>query len=51
VHGFSILAYDKAAYPTASRAAHAFDDMLTPMLAGMFALRPTPRGTRRPTRG
>jgi AcrR family transcriptional regulator len=36
VHGFSTLAYDKAAYPTAARAARAFDDMLTPMLAGMF---------------
>src|SRR5262249_53902697 len=36
VHGFSTLAHDKAAYPNARRAARAFDDMLTPMLIGMF---------------
>jgi hypothetical protein len=36
VHGFSTLSHDKAAYPSARRAAHAFDDMLTPMLVGMF---------------
>jgi AcrR family transcriptional regulator len=36
VHGFSILAHDKAAYPTASEAALAFDGMLTPMLTGLF---------------
>jgi len=36
VHGFSTLSYDKAAYPTARQAARAFDDMLTPMLGGMF---------------
>jgi AcrR family transcriptional regulator len=43
VHGFSTLSYDKAAYPTVRRAARAFDDMLTPMLLGMF-------GTERPLR-
>jgi hypothetical protein len=43
VHGFSTLSYDKAAYPTARRAARAFDEMLTPMLVGMF-------GTGRPSR-
>ena len=36
VHGFSTLSHDKAAYPSARRAAQAFDDMLTPMLVGMF---------------
>jgi AcrR family transcriptional regulator len=36
VHGFSTLSYDKAAYPNARRAARVFDEMLTPMLAGMF---------------
>jgi AcrR family transcriptional regulator len=36
VHGFSTLSYAKAAYPTARQAARAFDDMVTPMLAGMF---------------
>ena len=36
VHGFSTLSHDKAAYPSARRAARAFDDMLTPMLVGMF---------------
>jgi AcrR family transcriptional regulator len=36
VHGFSTLAYDKAAYPNATRAARAFDGMLTPTLTGMF---------------
>ena len=36
VHGFSTLSHDKAAYPNARRAAHAFDDVLTPMLVGMF---------------
>jgi AcrR family transcriptional regulator len=35
-HGFSTLSHDKAAYPSARRAARAFDDMLTPMLVGMF---------------
>jgi AcrR family transcriptional regulator len=35
-HGFSSLSHDKAAYPSARRAARAFDDMLTPMLVGMF---------------
>jgi len=44
VHGFGTLSYDKAAYPTARGAARAFDDMLTPMLVGMF-------GTGRPSRG
>jgi AcrR family transcriptional regulator len=43
VHGFSTLSYDKAAYPTARAAARAFDDMLTPMLVGMFRSRATPR--------
>jgi AcrR family transcriptional regulator len=43
VHGFSTLSYDKAAYPTARRAARAFDDMLTPMLGGMFAADRAPR--------
>jgi len=46
VHGFSTLSYDKQAYPTARRAAHAFDDMLTPMLTGMFGTEPS-RGTKR----
>ena len=41
VHGFSTLSYDKAAYPTARRAARAFDDALTPMLVGMFGSRTT----------
>jgi AcrR family transcriptional regulator len=46
-HGFSTLSYDKAAYRTARRAARAFDDMLTPMLVGMFGTgRPSP-GTKR----
>jgi AcrR family transcriptional regulator len=36
VHGFATLSYDKAAYPSARRAATAFDDMLTPTLVGMF---------------
>jgi AcrR family transcriptional regulator len=36
VHGFSTLSHDKAAFPSARRAARAFDDMLTPMLVGMF---------------
>ena len=36
VHGFSTLSHDKAAYPSARRAARAFDGMLTPMLIGMF---------------
>jgi hypothetical protein len=44
VHGFSTLSYDKAAYPTASRAARAFDEALTPMLVGMFG---SPRAARR----
>jgi AcrR family transcriptional regulator len=39
VHGFSTLSHDKAAYPNARRAARAFDDMLTPMLVGMFGRR------------
>ena len=39
VHGFSTLSYDKAAYATARQAARVFDDMLTPMLAGMFGRR------------
>jgi len=44
VHGFSILSHDKRAYPSARRAARAFDDMLTPMLVGMFGgRRPSPR--------
>jgi AcrR family transcriptional regulator len=46
VHGFSTLAYDKQAYPDARRAARAFDDMLTPMLRGMFA----DHGPARPSR-
>jgi AcrR family transcriptional regulator len=46
VHGFSTLSYDKAAYPSARRAARAFDDMLTPMLAGLFG---KPRRARRIT--
>jgi AcrR family transcriptional regulator len=36
VHGFATLSHDKAAYPSARRAALAFDDMLSPTLAGMF---------------
>lgn len=36
VHGFATLSHDKAAYPSARRAARAFDDMLTPTLLGMF---------------
>ena len=47
VHGFSTLSYDKAAYPNARRAARAFDDMLTPMLAGMFEPGGRPRGPKR----
>jgi AcrR family transcriptional regulator len=47
VHGFSMLSYDKAAYPTARRAARAFDDMLTPMLAGMFGMGRPSRGMKR----
>jgi AcrR family transcriptional regulator len=39
VHGFGTLSHDKAAYPTARRAARAFDDALTPMLVGMFGSR------------
>lgn len=39
VHGFTTLSYDKAAYPNARQAARAFDDMLTPMLVGMFGKR------------
>jgi AcrR family transcriptional regulator len=39
VHGFSTLSYDKAAYANARTAARAFDDMLTPMLVGMFGRR------------
>ena len=39
VHGFGTLSYDKAAYPSARRAGRAFDDMLTPMLVGMFGER------------
>ena len=39
VHGFSVLSHDKRAYPSASRAARAFDDLLTPMLVGMFGAR------------
>jgi AcrR family transcriptional regulator len=46
VHGFSTLSYDKQAYPTARRAARAFDDMLTPMLRGMFGTGPS-RSTKR----
>jgi AcrR family transcriptional regulator len=45
VHGFSVLSHDKGAYPTARRAARAFDDMLTPTLTGMFGI-----GDRSPTR-
>jgi AcrR family transcriptional regulator len=40
VHGFSTLSYDKAAYPSARKAALAFDDMLTPLLEGMFGTQP-----------
>src|SRR5262245_47463918 len=40
VHGFSMLSHDKRAYPNARRAARAFDDILTPMLVGMFGGRP-----------
>lgn len=47
VHGFSTLAYDKAAYPNARQAARAFDDMLTPMLVGLFAGRPGSPASRR----
>jgi len=47
VHGFSTLSYDKAAYPSARRAARAFDDLLTPMLAGMFGGRSRPTRKRR----
>jgi AcrR family transcriptional regulator len=36
VHGFGTLSHDKRAYPSAPRAARAFDGMLTPMLVGMF---------------
>jgi AcrR family transcriptional regulator len=36
VHGFSTLSHDKAAYRSARQAARAFDDLLTPMLLGMF---------------
>jgi AcrR family transcriptional regulator len=36
VHGFSTLAHDKAAYRSARAATRAFDDMVTPMLIGMF---------------
>jgi AcrR family transcriptional regulator len=36
-HGFSTLSHAKAAYPTARKAALAFDEMLTPMLTGLFA--------------
>lgn len=46
VHGFSVLSHDKRAYPSAKKAARAFDDMLTPMLTGMFgptARRPSAR--------
>ena len=50
VHGFSTLSYDKAAYPTARQAARAFDDMLTPMLVGMFGIRATPPRKPRPLR-
>ena len=50
VHGFSTLSYDKAAYPTARRAARAFDDALTPMLVGMFGSRTT-AARKRPRRG
>jgi AcrR family transcriptional regulator len=35
-HGFSTLSHAKAAYPTARKAALAFDEMLTPMLTGLF---------------
>jgi len=48
VHGFSTLSYDKAAYPSARKAAGAFDDMLTPMLVGMFGSRAAPPRARRP---
>jgi AcrR family transcriptional regulator len=44
VHGFSTLSHDKAAYPSAPRAARAFDDMLTPMLIGMFGAGAASRG-------
>lgn len=47
VHGFSTLAYDKAAYPSVRRAARAFDDMLTPMLVGMFGTGHPAGGTKR----
>jgi AcrR family transcriptional regulator len=39
VHGFATLSHDKAAYPSARRAARAFDDMLAPTLLGMFGRR------------
>jgi AcrR family transcriptional regulator len=54
VHGFSTLAYDKAAYPSARAAAGAFDGMLAPTLVGMFGgaapapHRPGARRARRP---
>jgi hypothetical protein len=43
VHGFATLSRDKAAYPSADRAAAAFDDLLTPVLAGMFGSSPASR--------
>jgi AcrR family transcriptional regulator len=36
VHGFATLSHDKRAFPNARQAASAFDEMLTPMLIGMF---------------
>ncbi len=51
VHGFSTLSHDKAAYPSARRAARAFDDLLSPMLAGMFGGRSGPPRRRRGARG
>src|SRR5262249_18913943 len=39
VHGFATLSHDKAAYRSVGRAARAFDEMVTPMLVGMFGSR------------
>ena len=47
VHGFSTLSHDKTAYPSARKAARAFDDMLTPTLIGMFGSRAAPDRRRR----
>jgi AcrR family transcriptional regulator len=50
VHGFSMLSHDKRAYPSARRAVRAFDDMLTPTLAGMFGGRWRAPRTKSPVR-